>query len=103
LFTHPYQNFELDKAGIHKSRVPGRPDDYILNGDVKCLWAVSMELASYNSGDVWKFQVILRLLENRCSVGRKYMRLHETVRCEHLWLFSKIRMVIPSTLRSGEF
>ena len=60
LFTQPYQNFELDKAGIHKSPVPGRPDDYILNGDVKCLWAVSMELASCNSGDVWIFQVILK-------------------------------------------
>ena len=48
LFTQSYQNSELDKAGIHKSRVPGHPDDYILKDDVKYLWAVSMELASCN-------------------------------------------------------
>jgi hypothetical protein len=33
LFTQPYQNSQLDKAEIHKSRLPGHPDDYILNGD----------------------------------------------------------------------
>jgi hypothetical protein len=63
LFTQPYQNSQLDKAGIHKSRVPGHGDDYILNGDVNIcgllVWNLLhvTELASRNFRgflDFWK-------------------------------------------------
>jgi len=54
-----------------------------------------------------KAYMILRFLENLCTLGRSYMPLYATVRCEHLYPFSNTRfvqhMVTPYTLCSGEF
>jgi hypothetical protein len=50
-------------TGVHKSRSPSRPCDYVLYGGDWYLWILSLELASCHPSDAENFEVATRFLE----------------------------------------
>ena len=54
-------------SGVHKSLVPGHPDDQIVLSGILYFFVFIKELASCYTYGAWNFEVAARFLENFCT------------------------------------